>query len=170
MPYTKEMRAAKMRELNAVRGRMLAQAYARAPKEAREELGGLKKDPLFVAGVVLYGAKGDAKAEGPITFTTAVPALARVFGQFLVGVCAIPEGKVRMHLLLYPGVDEWLAKIHWAREAGLPARNFTKCSRISGKGREGEFGFCTLTVSNAYLKCKLRTWITELPKQLIDRR
>jgi hypothetical protein len=166
MESSKEKQAARMRELNLLRGRKLAHAYAEATKEARTELTQLWRDPLFVAGVMLYAEKGDRGAKTPIGLTTAHPKLAQTFAHFLITVCGIPEERVRAHLLLYPAQDEWLVRIHWAKESGLPARNFTKCSRIKGKGTKDGFGLCTVTVSNAYLKLKLLEWVKELPKEL----
>lgn len=159
-----------MRDLNTARGLKLARAYAEAPHEADREMRELERDPLFISGVMLYADRGDTDPKRPIALSFSEPVLAQIFARFLERVCAMPPERVRAHLLLYPGLDEWLCRIHWAKEAGLPARNFTKASAIKGRAAQAPFGICVITVSNAYLKLKLLEWARKLPRELLDKR
>jgi hypothetical protein len=163
-------RAARMRELNQVRGTRLARLYEQGREEARKEWAGMRHDPLFIAGLSLYWAGGDRTTKEQVRFSTADMDKAKFFMEFLKRPCGVPLEKIRASLTIYPGQDEQSNRRFWAFALGSGLR-FTKSAVVPGphSAQKLRYGICTLTVSSAYLKMKMQEWLKILPAQLIER-
>lgn len=169
---SQEESTARLVELARVRGANLAKAYEHARAEAAKELEVLKYNPLFIAGLMLYFGEGDKLTKQQVALSNSDPELLRLYVFFLRNACRIPEQKMRVHLLLYPDLDDWLCRSYWMKATGLPAENFVKSTVIQGKhkARHLAFGVCVISVSSSYLKVKMREWIKLLPRELMDER
>lgn len=159
----------RIRELDKVRGVHLKRAYEEAREEAMHELDSLKYNPLFIAGLMLYWGEGDKLTKSLVSLTNADPKMVKLFIFFLTKICKLPESKIRLHLLLYPDLDDWLSKAYWMRETGMPKENFTKSTVIAGKHktRRLSFGICIVNVSSTYFKVKMLEWLKSLPDELM---
>jgi hypothetical protein len=167
----KESRS-RIKELNKVRGQNLKKAYEEARVEAAEEFEKWKHHPLFVAGVMLYWGEGDKLTKNNVKLTNTDPKMQGIFVAFLTKVCGVPLERVRGQILLYPDLDDWLCRVYWAQETGLPKGNFTKSTVIQGrhKTRKLSFGICMVTVSSTYLKVKMLEWIKLYAGELMKKR
>lgn len=160
----------RIRELDKVRGAHLKRAYEEARNEAGKELAELKYNPVFIAGLMLYWGEGDRRSKGLVSLTNTDPKMIKLFLFFLMNICKIPREKIRIHLLLYPDLDDWLSKAYWMRETGFPRENFTKSTVIAGKHktRRLSFGICIVNVSSSYMKVKMLEWLKSVPDELMN--
>lgn len=164
-------RVARLHELNSVRGERLKKSYQKAREEAHKELSGLRHDPLFVAGMMLYWADGDRTSKGQVRLSTSDMDKAKFYLTFLTKACGVAPEKVRASLMVYPGQDEASNRRFWAFALGLGVK-FTKGVQVPGRhnAQKLTYGICVLTVSSTYFKVKMLEWLTLLPKRLIEGR
>jgi len=160
----------RIRELDRVRGKHLERVYGEARGEARKEFEGLKYNPLFIAGLMLYWGEGDKVTKQSTRLINADPEMIRLFVLFLREVCRIPKEKIRAQAIIYPDLDPDGCIAHWSRAAGIPRNSFTKCSVIIGrhKTKRLSHGTCTIYVSSTYFKVKMLEWLSRLPKELMS--
>ncbi len=167
-----EKHTARIRALNATRGLRLKQRYEDARAEARAELERYQYNPLFIAGIMLYWGEGDkSKNMSGVKLTNSDPALIGLYTTFLTEALGVPLEKIRGHVVYYPDLDEASCRRFWAAAAKLPLDSFTKSTLIQGRHetRRRSWGICTITVSSAYLKEKMREWMRLLPERLKDK-
>jgi hypothetical protein len=165
-----EAGAIRLAELDKIRGKHLARAYETAKEEAIKEFETLKYNPVFIAGIMLYWGEGDKLTKQSVKLTNTDPEMIKLFVYFLIQVLKIPKSRVRLQILLYPDLDDWLCRAYWYKASGLSASHFTKSTVIQGKHktRRLSFGICMVTVSSTYLKVKMLEWMNLLPKELMN--
>src|SRR3989344_3481924 len=96
-------------------------------KEAHDEFTILKKDHLFIAGVMLYWGEGDKKVENSqVRLSNSEPGMIKVFYLFLIGVMKIPSEKIKFNLLLYPDLADMPMRRLWSITTGIPLAQFRK--------------------------------------------
>lgn len=158
-------------ELNKIRGQLLVRAYEDARKEAAEELKELRYNPLFIAGLMLYWGEGGKNPRTGAKFSNTDPELIKLYVFFLTQACRIPMEKIKLHILVYPDLEEKTCRAYWSRTSGVPWENFTKSVLIKGrhKTRRLTWGVCNVTVSSVYFKQKILEWLNLLPKELMNK-
>ena len=163
---------ARMMVLNKTRGERLARAYDLAREEAVKELGKLKYNPVFIAGIMLYWGEGDKNTKHLVRLVNTDPGLIRFYVFFLTHVCAVPMSRIRASIFYYPDLNEKDCRVFWSKNSSIPSYNFTKSILISGrhKTKRLPFGICTVTISSTYLKVKFMTWIKFLGRELMNKR
>lgn len=166
---TKEARTIKLRELNRIYRKNLKRIYQDACAEAKKEFEDLKFHPLFIAGISIYWGEGDRTTKHSVQISNTDPQMIKLFIKFLREVCGVFEEKIRAHLLLYPDLNPEECKKFWIKNSGLYEGNFNKSVIILGKHkiRRLPYGVCYINVSSSYLKQKIFTWLTLLPKEFI---
>jgi hypothetical protein len=166
-----EVGTVRLKELNKIRGKHLAEVYENARNEAYEELDMLKYNPLFIAALMLYWGEGDKTEKGPVRLTNTDPKLLKLYVFFLKNVCNIPLQKIRVEVLVYPDLNEKKCREYWSKAIGLSLDHFTKSILIQGrhKTRRLSHGVCIVLVSSKYLKEKMLEWIRLLPDALMNR-
>lgn len=167
-----EANIVRLRQLNKIRGKHLENVYKEAKNEAKEEFEKLKYHPLFIAALMLYWGEGDKTTKYNVTLANTDPEMIRLFVCFLSDICQIKREKIKLHLLLYPDLDEVDSKNYWRKYSGLKEQNFIKSTIINGrhKTRRLQYGICNATVSSTYLKTKLLVWLKLMPEALLDKR
>ncbi len=162
-----EKNKARIVHLGKIRGRHLDRLYEEAREDARSEFDLLKNHPLFVSGVMIYWGEGD-KVSAQFRVTNTDPKMIKVFKEFLLKVCNVPKERIRASLIIYPDLKESECKKYWIEEAGLDNNSFTKTVIIRGKHKTNKirFGICTMNFSSRFLKEKMLTWISLVPKHL----
>ena len=116
----KRINTVRIVELGRIRGKHLARVYEEAREEAREELGNLKYNPLFIAGLMLYWGGGTKAAKSQIRLANSDPELAKLFVDFLQKVCRIPEEKIKIALLSYADSDDPSLRRFWSFALKIP--------------------------------------------------
>ncbi len=161
----------RLRNLNKIRGEHLARLYREAQNEAKEEFEYFKFHPTFIAGVTIYWGEGDKASRHMIRVGNVDPLMIKLFVKFLCEICGISKEKIRAYLLLYPDLNSDECKKFWIKQSGLPDRNFNKCVVIQGrhKIRRLRYGVCYVGISSTYLKEKMFSWLTLLPKELMKK-
>lgn len=120
------------------------------------------KDPLFVAGLMLYWGEGDSNLQnGKIRITNADPLMLRHFHTFLQRYLPEVSSKAKMYLILYPDLDDKRSRQHWSRVVKLPMRHFMKSTFIQGRStkRTLPYGIGTLLICSRAYKEVLDQWI-----------
>jgi hypothetical protein len=95
---------------------------ARIRVRALSEIPDLKRDPLWVAGTVLYWAEG-AKTRNHLKLANADPRALRLFVRW-IRTYLDPNADFSMQLHLHEGNDEAAARSYWRNETGLTTANF----------------------------------------------
>lgn len=137
--------------------------------EAVREFNKLKKNPLFIGGLMLYWGKGDRNPKTPqIKLSNSDPALIKIFYLFLIRCLNIREISVRISLLLYPDLVESVQKKFWSVSLGMPVDKFSKSVVIKGKHSAARqaYGVCNMSVSSRALKERMLKWIELMGESL----
>lgn len=131
-------------------------------EEAKNEFPGLKDNPLFLAGLMLYWGEGDKTLKNCVVkLANSDPAMIRLFTLFLQKVLNVPNEKIRANLLLYPDLVDSVQKNFWSKTTGIPMSQFRKSVFIRGRHptRRLSYGVCNVMVGSRELKEKITVWI-----------
>lgn len=137
---------------------------------ARKEFGYLKKNSLFLAGLMLYWGEGDSKIEnGLVRLSNTDPKMIKILSLFLQKTCRIPKEKIKITLILYPDLNEDKCKDLWSKASGIPKNKFYKTQIIYGRHptKRLSYGICNIYVSSRGLKEKILVWIKLYQQELI---
>ncbi|KKS25154.1 MAG: hypothetical protein UW43_C0008G0026 [Candidatus Yanofskybacteria bacterium GW2011_GWA1_44_21] len=132
--------------------------------QADKEFFKLKKDPLFIAGLMLYWGEGDKVLKNcQVRLSNSDPRMIRMFYVFLKKTLVVPEEKIRANLLLYPDLIDEMQKKFWSKSIGITLDKFNKSVYIKGRHptRRLSYGVCNIFVMSRELKEKIIRW-TEL--------
>ena len=92
--------------------------------KARAEVAELRKNELWLAGLMLYWAEGTKSQD--IGFSNSDPNIIRLAMKWFRDVCRIPEEKFRVCLHRHSGQDETAMRIFWSEVTQLPLAQFRK--------------------------------------------
>jgi|AntRauTorcE11897_2_1112592.scaffolds.fasta_scaffold03428_8 transcriptional regulator with XRE-family HTH domain len=142
--------------------------YAEAVKAAETEYKHYKKDPLFMAGLMLYVGEGDKTHRRLIRIANARIEVHKIFLRFAVEYLGVPKTKIHFWLLLYPKHNEEKCMRKWSKELTLPYQQFYKNQVIPGKTKKHtlHFGVGNTIIGSTVLKYKLNRWIELATKDL----
>ncbi len=143
-------------------------SYAQAVQSAETEYKHYKKDPLFIAGLLLYVSEGDNKDRRLIRMANARMDLHLIFIKFIVAYLGVEKQKIRFWLLLYPDLDEAVCMKRWSKYIGISPAQFYKNQVIEGRSKKRtlHFGVGNIIIGNTVLKHKLNRWIELATKEL----
>jgi transcriptional regulator with XRE-family HTH domain len=142
--------------------------YAEAIKAAETEYRHYKKEPLFIAGLMLYVGEGDNTHRRLIRIANARIEVHKIFLRFAIEFLGVPKEKVRFWILLYPDLSEEKCMRKWAKELALPYQQFYKSQVIPGKSKKRtlQHGVGNTIIGSTVLKYKLNRWIELAIKDL----
>ena len=127
----------------------------RIREDARSQVPDLMKDPLWVAGTILYWAEG-AKTRNHLRLNNTDPSALRLFLMW-IRAFVDPDAQFSIQLHLHEGNDEAAARAHWVAETGLTEANFHQTFiKPAGTGHRKNHlahGICTVRMrkpSNAW--------------------
>ena len=144
-----------------------AKLHQQYRNQAERKFDRLKKDPIFIAGVMLYWGEGD-KGKGPtVKFANSDPRMMKIFYGFLKKTLAVPPEKIHAYLLLYPDLKDEMQKTFWHGATGIPTSQFWKSVYIKGRHptRRLSYGVCYIHVCSRELKENLLVWINLFEKE-----
>lgn len=138
--------------------------------EARKKFSLLAKNPLFAAGLTLYWAEGDSRAENPFRLTNTDPRMIALYTKFLTEAIDVPKENLRPTIILYPDLSEKECLTFWSKIIGVPKTQFYKTQFIKGHHPTKRLsrGICMIMCGNRQLKEKILVWIDLLSKKLIQ--
>ncbi|HXK35562.1 MAG: hypothetical protein UX31_C0035G0012 [Candidatus Nomurabacteria bacterium GW2011_GWA1_46_11] len=137
--------------------------------QAVKEFPVLKKDPLFLAGLMLYwGEGGKDMKNGTVRLTNSDPDMIKLFNLFLQAL-GIQKDKIKIRLLLYPDLIDTVQKNFWAKVVGIKPNDLKKSVFIKGRHptRRLSYGVCNIEVYSQGLKEKIMKWLGLYKKELI---
>lgn len=152
----------RLRLINKARREMWERWREEARQQAEKEFPSLKKNPLLLAGLMLYWAEGDGKMENSLVrLSNITPEIIKIFSLFLQNICQVPQEKIKITLILYPDLKENQCKNFWSKASGISKNQFYKTQFIKGRHptRRISHGICNVYVASRELKEKIFTWI-----------
>ncbi len=158
----------RLRLINKGRRKMWEEWREKARQEARKDFPQLKKNPLFIAGLMLYWGEGDSRIENSqVRLSNTNPDLIRLFSLFLQQICRVPMQKIKVALILYPDLEERVCVPFWSAKSQIPKNQFSKTQFIKGKHptKKLNYGICMVHLTSRQLKEKIFVWINLFHKQ-----
>ncbi len=160
--------AKRLKLINKARSNEREKKYKEAVRSAETEYKHYKKDPLFIAGLMLYVGEGDNKDRRLIRLANSRPEIHTIFIRFLIEYLGIEKKKIHFWILLYPDLNEEKCMRKWNKATGIPYSQFYKNQVIQGKStkRTLHYGVGNTIIGNTVLKYKLNRWIELSTKEL----
>ena len=154
--------------INKARNIEREKKYQEAVKEAEVSFKHYRKDPLFIAGLMLYIGEGDNKDRAKIRIANSRTSVHRIYIDFMVAYFGIERSKIRFWVLLYPDLSEGACMKYWSKALKLPYSQFYKNQVIQGKSKKRtlQFGVGNTIIVSTVLKYKLNRWIELAEKDL----
>jgi transcriptional regulator with XRE-family HTH domain len=154
--------------INKARQSERKRLYAEAVKTAELEFTHYKKDPLFIAGLMLYLGEGDNQDSAKIRIANSRFSVHRLFWRFITNYLGVPREKIRFWVLLYPDLDEVEIVKNWRTQLKLKEHQWYKNQVITGKSskRTLHYGVGNTIIVSTVLKRKLVRWIELAEKTL----
>jgi len=136
--------------------------------EAKKEVGVLNKRDLFMLGIALYIGEG-TKWQNLVRIVNADPKVIRLAIRWLVEICDVEQGSIRLRIHGYPDTDFKKAQKYWADISGISLHNFQSNvidKRVGKSEKRGVLPFGTVHVSvvgdkrvGTSLGLKIRKWM-----------
>ena len=135
--------------------------------EAKNEVGRLQSNELWLAGLMLYWAEG-AKTYR-VSISNSDPDLIKFMVRWLKEVCKVPQDRLRLQLHLHSGQNEQELKEFWPRLTGISLSQFYKSFvKKEGSGHRKKslyYGTLNLQIGNRNLLHKILGWIEGIKQQ-----
>lgn len=129
---------------------------------AIQQFSELKKDPLFLSGIMLYWGEGDKSSKNStLKLSNSDPAMIKVFYLFLVKSLEISPEKIFISLINYPDLVDSVQKTIWSRATGIPLSQFKNSVVIQGRHptKRNSYGVCMIMVHSRAFKDRILQWI-----------
>ncbi len=146
------------------------QFYKNKKIQAQQLFPTLKKQLLFISGLMAYWGEGDSNLHnGIIRVTNTDPMMLKTFRLFIKKFLPHLDAKIKAYLILYPDLRDKNCKLFWARKLNLPIAKFTKSHYIRGRHptKRLSYGICTIIATSRADKEMVLAWI-DLLRQDID--
>ncbi len=131
--------------------------------EARKEVKLLLKNPLFLAGLMLYWAEGD-KSDGKegVKLSNSDPAMIKFMMRWFRKICKVPEKKFRIALHIHKLHCRKDIENYWSQITGVPLDQFhkTQIKPTSLKHRKNKLynGTCNIIICSKDLFRRIKGW------------
>lgn len=138
-----------------------------AREEARQQFPHYCRDPLFIAGLMIYWGEGDkSDNSGMFGISNTDPNMMRLFTIFTIKFGLVPKEKIRCQVVLYPDLHEITCIKYWSKEMGVSPKQFYRAQYIQGRHPTKQllYGICGIRFSHRQLKDKVLTWIDMFQK------
>lgn len=153
-------------KLNIARKDKLIDLYKKVEEEAIKEFEIFRKDPLFMAGLMIYAGEGDKRSPNNTRVSNSEFYLHKIFIKFAETYLNIDKKSIKISLLLYPDLDINECLLAWQNELGIDPGNFYKTHILKGKEptKRLQYGVGISIISSiVVVKKKVLTWL-ELSK------
>ena len=131
-------------------------------EEGRKQFSKLIKNPLFLAGLMLYWAEGDKNREERVKFTNSDETAIVLMMKWFREICNVPEVKFRIALHLHNLHFRTNAQNYWSKLTGIPIKQFHKIfiKQSSLRQRRNILynGTCAIVINNKDLFRKISGW------------
>lgn len=156
--------AANLTKYNKNRSVVARARWASVQAEANNNAPGLAKDPLFLAGVMLYWAEGYKKGNWNVIFTNADPEMNKIMMHFFVNVCCVPKEKIKCKIQVHSLTQVEKSLSFWSKCIGLPKSNFLKTTVQKHVTKNANYnplvyGTLQIRINDVLLVNKIKGWI-----------
>lgn len=132
---------------------------ARAKKEARN----LVKNPLFLAGLMLYWAEGTkSDTREKVSFSNSDPAMIKFMMKWFRKICKVSEERFRIGLHIHTLHCRKDVENYWSKITNIPMEQFhkTQIKPTSLRHRKNKLynGTCAITICNKDLFRNIKGW------------
>jgi len=160
--------AKRLKLINKTRTKDRQHRYRDIERSAETEFKHYKKDPLFLAGLMLYAGIGDVSDDRLIRLTSSRPNVHKAFISFAIEYLGVEKKKIKFWLLLYPSHSEEQCMKKWHKATTLPYSQFYKNQVIRAKAKKQTLhhGVGNTIIGSTVLKCKLNRWLELVTKEL----
>lgn len=131
--------------------------------EAKKEAINFLKNPLFLAGMMLYWAEGDKSDITEIVkFSNSDPAMIKLIMRWFREICFVPENKFRVTIFIHRLFCRKNIESFWSKVTGVPLNQFykTQVKPTSLTYRKNRLynGTCAIRIENRKLFRKIKGW------------
>lgn len=153
--------------LSSYKGAKSNQKYAEQRRmlimqKAKREVAYLVKNPLFIAGLMLYWAEGAKGYYEKVAFSNSDPELVRLMMRWLREICHVEETHFRISLYIHKFHVRKNVRNFWSKVTGVPIGQFRKevikptiHSQRTNKLYEGT---CRVDITRADLFRRIMGW------------
>ncbi len=147
--------------LNKARGNQYKKLYAEAERSAVTEFRHYKRDPLFMAGLMLYVSGGDETHPRTIRLSNASVDMHRIFLRFAREYLGVSMQAVHFWLLLYPSHSLRACERVWLKALKIPPVQWYKHQVVPSRSEKQtlQYGVGNTIIGSTILKRKLMKWI-----------
>lgn len=158
----------RLKLINKARHKERQKSYEIALKTAVTEYKHYKKDPLFIAGLMLYVGEGDIAHQRLIRIASSNMEVHRIFIAFAKRYLGLDKEKVHFWLLLYPYLSEQVCVKEWSKALKLKPEQFYKNQFIESRSTKPtlRYGVGNTIIGGTILKQKLMKWVELALKEL----
>lgn len=152
----------RLKLLHEGRRKMLDNKYKNVILEAENEFHVFKKDPLFIAGLMIYAGEGDKRNDHMSRVSNSDFYIHKIFIRFAEKYLKIKRENIKIGLIIYPDLDPKICLEKWALELGIQTSNFYKIQIIKGKEktRKLQYGIGISIISGiVVVKKKILKWL-----------
>lgn len=167
-PEQKKRLYVTLRRINAYKGAKIQQKKRiertkRIIKEAEKEFRLFFKNPLFLAGLMLYWAEGDKSDEKEmVKFSNSDPAMIKLILKWFREICKVPQKKFRITLHIHKLHCREDVEEYWSKLMNIPLFQFykTQIKPTSLRHRRNRLynGTCAVTINNKDLFRRIKGW------------
>jgi len=130
---------------------------------AKQQANTLLKDPLFLAGLMLYWAEGDKSEKSEyVKFSNSDPAMIKFMMKWFRKICRIPEDKFRIELHIHKLHCRKDIENYWSKVVGIPLSQFYKTQiKPTSLGQRKNYlynGTCAIRIGSKDLFRKIKGW------------
>lgn len=153
--------AKRLQLINKARQSERRKRYDEQEKQATLEYKHYRQQPLFQAGLMVYGSLGDRHATHQIRLSSTRADMHATFLRFAQEFLGVELSRVRFWLLCYPGQSERACVRTWSQATGLPPRQFGKTQTVPGAHtrRALHSGVGNTIIGSTAHKRKLDHWL-----------
>ncbi|OGZ33090.1 MAG: hypothetical protein A2V69_02765 [Candidatus Portnoybacteria bacterium RBG_13_40_8] len=132
-------------------------------KTAKKEIPSYLRDPLFLAGLMLYWAEGDKSDESEVVkFSNSDPEMIRFMMKWFRKICKIPERKFRIALHIHELHCRKNIENYWSKLTNISRNQFHKTQiKPTSLGQRKNIlynGTCAIRISDKNLFRKIKGW------------
>lgn len=152
----------RLKLLQEGKNKMLENKYKKVEMEAENEFYIFKKDPLFMAGLMIYAGEGDKRSQNNSRISNSEFYIHKIFIEFSEKYLDIKRENVKIGLILYPDLNIETCIDKWALELNILRSNFYKTQIIKGKEKTKklQYGVGTSIISSTVVvKKKILRWL-----------
>lgn len=156
--------------INLERKSILKDKYDTVERDAEREFGIFKKDPVFIASLMLYLGEGDKSDKGhSVRISNTDPSVLIIFKKFLEKYCCVEKNKIKFWMLGYSDLDINSCISWWKKQLNIDENNMYKTQIIVGKHKTNRllYGVGNITISGKSLKIRVIKWIRLMCSELM---